>query len=83
MGYMPSGSTLGQVVGDLTLIAFYYLLYIEEYTVKGNRNESKQTAQFKLEDITFFQRNEQANSDFCCTTPHLSISLWLSAQPSN
>jgi hypothetical protein len=26
MGYSPSGTTPGQVVGDLTLIAFYYLL---------------------------------------------------------
>jgi hypothetical protein len=59
MGYGPSGSTLGQAVRDLTLIVFYYLLCIGEYTVKGTRNESKWTVQFKLEDITFFCRNEQ------------------------
>jgi hypothetical protein len=31
---------------------------VGEYTFKGTRNESKQTVQFKLEDITFFHRNE-------------------------
>ncbi len=59
MGYGLSSSTLGQAVGDLTLIAFYYLLRVGEYTVKGTCNESKRTVQFKLEDITFFCRNEQ------------------------
>jgi hypothetical protein len=29
-----------------------------EYTIKGTRNESKRTVQFKLEDITFFHSNE-------------------------
>jgi hypothetical protein len=59
MGCGPSGSALGQAVKDLTLIAFYYLLRIGEYTVKGIRNESKRTIQFELERITLFQRNEQ------------------------
>jgi hypothetical protein len=36
-----------RAVGDLTLIAFYYLLWIGEYTIKGNQNETKQTVQFK------------------------------------
>ena len=54
-----SGNTLGAspldaAVGDLTLIAFYYLLRVGEYTCKGTRNSSKQTVQFKLEDVTFF-----------------------------
>jgi len=59
MGYGPNGTVFGQTVGDLTLIAFYYLLRVGEYTVKGSRNESKWTVQFKLEDITFFNRNER------------------------
>ncbi len=57
MGYGQNGTTLGQAVGNLSLIAFYYLLRVGEYTVKGSRNESKRTVQFKLEDITFFGRN--------------------------
>ncbi len=36
-----------RAVGDLTLIAFYYLLWIGKYTIKGNQNETKQTVQFK------------------------------------
>jgi hypothetical protein len=36
-----------RAVGDLTLIAFHYLLWIGKYTIKGNRNETKQTVQFK------------------------------------
>ena len=30
LGYGPSGTTLGKAVGDLTLIAFYYLLRVGE-----------------------------------------------------
>jgi hypothetical protein len=58
LGYGPSGTIQGQAVGDLSLIAFYYLLRVGEYTIKGTRNKSKWTVQFKLEDITFFSGNE-------------------------
>jgi hypothetical protein len=44
-------------VGDLTLIAFYYLLCISKYTIKSTRKDTKQTVQFKLEDIMFFKKN--------------------------
>ena len=46
------------VVGGLTLIAFYYLLRVGEYTVKGRRNASKQTEQFECKDVTFFATDE-------------------------
>jgi hypothetical protein len=59
MGYGKSGSTRAKAIGDLLLIAFYYLLCIGKYTVKGKRNNKKQTVQFKLEDvITFFKKNK-------------------------
>jgi hypothetical protein len=48
---------LDRAIGDLTLIAFYYLLQIREYTIKGTRTETKQTVQFKYEDITLFKKN--------------------------
>ena len=48
---------LDKAVGDLTMVAFYYLLRVGEYTIKGTRNETKQTVQFKLEDVTFFKKN--------------------------
>ena len=50
------GSSLGQqAVADLTLIVFYYLLRIGEYMIKGSRNNTKQTVQFKYEDVSFLQ----------------------------
>ncbi len=42
---------------NLTMIAFYYLLRIGEYMVKGTRNNSKQMVQFKYEDFPFFHKN--------------------------
>ena len=53
---LTKGSTEeDQAVVDLTLIAFYYLLRVGEYTLKGTRNSSKQRQQFKLKDVTFFR----------------------------
>jgi hypothetical protein len=52
---------LDRAIGDLTMIAFYYLLRIGEYTTKGTRNNSKQTEEFKLGDITFFRKDAQSN----------------------
>jgi hypothetical protein len=58
MGYGKSGTLHAQTIGDLALIAFYYLLCIGEYTMKGKRNNTKQTLQFKFEDVSFFKRNK-------------------------
>ena len=52
------GSPFVQAVADLTTIAFYYLLRIGEYTITGTRNESKQTRQFKLKEVTFFKKDK-------------------------
>jgi hypothetical protein len=48
-----------RATADLTMIAFYYLLRVGEYTVKGSRNNTKQTVQFKYEDVTFFKKNNR------------------------
>ena len=40
------------------MIAFYYLVCIGEYTVKGKQNNNKQAVQFKLEDVQFFKKNK-------------------------
>jgi hypothetical protein len=62
MGYGKLGSMQSQAIGDLSLIAFYYLLCIGEYTVKCQRDwtkrDRKQTVQFKVEDVTFFKTNK-------------------------
>jgi hypothetical protein len=59
MGYGKSGTAHTRAMGDLSLIAFYYLLRICEYTIKGKRNNTKETVQFKLEDVTFYKKNEE------------------------
>jgi len=59
LGRGPAATELDRAVGDMAIIAFYYLLRIGEYTIKGKRNETKQTVQFKMEDITFFRKNSQ------------------------
>jgi hypothetical protein len=40
-GQSALATELDQAIGDLTLIAFYYLLRISEYTVKGLHNDTK------------------------------------------
>ena len=55
---LPGATSLMWATGDWCLIAFYWLLRIGEYTVKGSRNETKQTVQFKMEDVTFFDESE-------------------------
>ena len=60
----PRATELDRAVGDLVMVAFYYLLRVGEYTVKGTRNETKQTVQFKLEDVTFFRKNTRGK--LCC-----------------
>jgi hypothetical protein len=39
------------------MIAFYYLLRVGEYTIKQARNNTKQTVQFRMRDVTFFKRD--------------------------
>jgi hypothetical protein len=64
LGLSPEARELDRSIVDLTMIAFYYLLRIGEYTTKGVRNNSKQTQEFKLGDITFFAKDKQGN--LCC-----------------
>ena len=61
LGLYPEARELDRALGDLTMIAFYYLLRIGEYTTKGTRNNSKQTEEFKMGDITFFAKDKQGN----------------------
>lgn len=51
-----------RAVADLTMIAFYYLLRVGEYTVKGTGPQepgATQTQPFKMKDIAFFGRNSR------------------------
>jgi hypothetical protein len=58
MGYGNGRTPHSRAIGDLSLIAFYYLLQIGEYTIKSTCNNTKQTVQFKLKDVRFFKRNK-------------------------
>ena len=84
MGYGKSGSIQLHAVGDLSLIAFYYLLRIGigEYTVKRQCDRSKcatmQTIQFKLEDITFFKTDK--NGIMRCLPRNAPHSLIMTAE---
>jgi hypothetical protein len=77
MGYGKSGSPNAYAIGDLLLIAFYYLLLIGKYSVKGKRNNKKQTVQFKLEDVTFFIKNKAGT--FVCLPRMAPASVVISA----
>lgn len=57
-GYAVGANIKDAVTGDWALIAFYYLLRIGEYTVKGKRNDTKQTVNFRMKDVTFFKKDE-------------------------
>jgi hypothetical protein len=61
LGQDPEAWELDRAIGDLTMIAFYYLLRIGEYTTKGTRNNSKQTQEFKMGDTTFFRKDKHGN----------------------
>jgi hypothetical protein len=61
LGLSPEACKLDCTLGNLTMITFYYLLRIGEYTTKGNCNNSKQTEEFKMGDITFFAKDKQGN----------------------
>ncbi len=52
--YNGMGTEMEKAAADLILIAFYYLLWVGEFMVKGSQNSTMQTVQFKYEDITFF-----------------------------
>jgi hypothetical protein len=82
MGYGKSGSVHTQAIGDLSLIAFYYLLRIGKYTVKRQcdyaKCAKKQTVQFKLEDVTFFKTDK--NGILRCLPRNAPHSLIMTAE---
>ncbi len=70
IGNSSTANELDQAVGDLVLIAFYFLLRVGEYTIKGSRNSTKQTVQFCLQDVTFFSRDHLGNIRQLSRTSH-------------
>jgi hypothetical protein len=58
LGLESDAHEFDRAIGDLTMIAFYYLLCIGKYTTKGAWNNSKQTEEFKMGDIMFFAKDK-------------------------
>lgn len=56
-GLRPGATELERAVGDWATNAFYFLLRIGEYTVKGKgtRPNETQTQQFRMKDVIFFR----------------------------
>jgi len=77
-GLAPNAHELDHAIGDLTMIAFYYLLHIGKYTTNGARNNSKQTEEFKLGDITFFSKD--ARGQLRCLPRDAPVDLILAAE---
>ncbi len=57
--YKKGASALQKRVSDLSLVAFYYLLRVGEYTVTSSRTNKKQTTQFRMQDVAFYARDNQ------------------------
>jgi hypothetical protein len=73
LGMDQEARELDHAVGDLTMVAFYYLLRIGEYTTKGTRNNSKQTNEFKLGNIMFFAKDKHGNLRCLPHDAHLDL----------
>ena len=58
-GMDRDASEADRAVGDYSLIGYYYLLRVGEYTVKGAGGTETQTKQFKVKDVAFFGTNSQ------------------------
>ena len=56
-GLNPLASEWDKAVGDLSLIAFYYILRQGEYCVKSTAPDKKQTVQFRVKDVTLFKQD--------------------------
>ncbi len=73
LGLSSEARELDHAIVNLRMMAFYYLLYIGEYTTKGTQNNSKQMEEFKMKDITFFAKDKQGN--LCCLSRDASADL--------
>ena len=53
-----NGSNKQRAVGDLCIIAFFYLLRVGEYTVDApSREQRKRTRSFRVEDVRLWEGN--------------------------
>jgi hypothetical protein len=63
LAYKKKGSALNKRIGDLSLLAFYYLLRVGEYTGSGSTtNNDKQTTQFRMRDVAFYIKDRHGRT---------------------
>jgi hypothetical protein len=78
--YSKSGTTKQKAVGDMALIAFYFLLQVGEYTFT-TKTAKKLTQAFQIQDITLWDNNTILDHSLpldalliCCIAATLRIS---------
>ena len=76
-GHRRGASEHSKAIGDLEMIAFYFLLRVGEYTAPKKRGRQPRTKQFTVNDVTFFTIN--ANGFFTPLPLHASESELLTA----
>jgi hypothetical protein len=54
IGLLPEATEMMKASGDLSLVAYYYLLRIGEYTRSGSRVGKKQTVDYRMRDVVLF-----------------------------
>ncbi len=57
LGRQPTANELDRAIGNLSLIVFYYLIRVGEYTVKSTQNNTKRTVQFCVTNVTFIKKD--------------------------
>ena len=73
LGLMLNATAKDRRVGDLILIAFYYLLRVGEYTCQRRSKRpkrTKQTVNFRLMDVAFFKKDGEGQlrrMEWSCT----------------
>lgn len=72
--YEDGDSPLNKRIGDLSLVAFYYLLRVGEYAVTSSGANSKQTTQFRMRDIAFYIKDKRGN---LCQLPRNANEKWI------
>lgn len=80
VGHQPNATKMALAVGDLIIIAFYFLLRVGEYTFPGTR--LTRTVQFRVQDVRFWRKEELLphTATFADLSKADSATLWIDNQ---
>jgi hypothetical protein len=65
-----------KAVGDLVMIAHYYLVQVGEYTVSTRRKWMRWTRQFCLKDVVFYKRTNDRMIQALLSNMTLNNVIW-------